>query len=358
MGNFLSLVAGENKKIWKQKTAVVLLVIFFILNAALALIFSLVDKDIGSSILSLFGSDSNIMSSSNSVVVESEDSGVAVKDEDYIFYSDEQNLEMLKEQLNNPDINSIEEYSIKTEINVLERSIAINNYKSENNIGSTKVSDAWLYTQLSMSALSMLAIIGVFIIGASTVASESSDGTIKLLLTRPFKRWKILTSKFIAALLYGLFMYVLSFIFSFVIGGIIYGFGGMDVSVVACLSPSNVFSMNIIAYILFKFALSFTQVILLLSMVFLVSCLFKSRALAVGISLFVYFVASNVVSVVALLGVDILKYLIFFNMDLSTYLIMGPTYPGLTFTISAISMAVHFIIFMAASYLVFSRRDA
>ena len=115
-----------------------------------------------------------------------------------------------------------------------------------------------------------------------------------------YKR-QILTSKFVAALLYGLFMYVLGFIFSFVIGGLLFGFDGFGLNIIASFGKGSAFSIGIIPYTLLKFALSFTQIIMLLSMVFLISCLFKSRALAVGISMLIYFVGSGIVKLLACL---------------------------------------------------------
>ena len=62
---------------------------------------------------------------------------------------------------------------------------------------------------------------------------------------------------------------------------------------------------------------------------------------------------------IAALDIDITKYLIFFNLDLSSFLhSYAPTHPGLTPAASAITMAVHFIVFMALSYILFIKRNS
>ncbi len=367
MSRFIRLVGGETQKIWKQKSAVVLLIIFFVLNMLLCALFMFSDVDMDRFILEIFGNDFTLQNHSAKYIDENEPEMFLVYDEygnpvyDYrYFYSaaSEEELQKYRERLNDPGLSSIEKYYIRRDIDSLEKEMAIEGYRAENNISVAEdISNSVMYLQFSMSVMCTIAVIGTLIIGAGIVAGESSDGTMKLLLTRPFRRWKILTSKFVAVLIYGLFMYALGFIFSLLLGGLLFGFDGLGVSVVASFGAGSAFEIGIIPYTMLKFALSFTQIIVLLSMVFLVSCLFRSRALAVGISMLVYFVASGIVSILALLGVDTLKYLIFSNMDLSPFLSGLPSYPGVTITQSAIIMVVHFAAFMALSYALFIKRD-
>ena len=49
------------------------------------------------------------------------------------------------------------------------------------------------------------------IVAAGIVASEFSQGTIKMLLTRPVKRWKILLSKFLTVNVFGMFLMVIGY---------------------------------------------------------------------------------------------------------------------------------------------------
>ncbi|WP_145453457.1 ABC transporter permease subunit, partial [Staphylococcus epidermidis] len=60
----------------------------------------------------------------------------------------------------------------------------------------------------------------VLIIAAGIVANEFSWGTIKVLLVKPYKRWKILLSKYIAVNLFLLLMLILLFVFSGIAGAV------------------------------------------------------------------------------------------------------------------------------------------
>src|SRR6478609_844788 len=50
------------------------------------------------------------------------------------------------------------------------------------------------------------------IVAAGIVASEFSQGTIKMLLTRPVKRWKILLSKFLTVNLFGMVLMLIGYV--------------------------------------------------------------------------------------------------------------------------------------------------
>ena len=52
------------------------------------------------------------------------------------------------------------------------------------------------------------------IVAAGIVASEFTQGTIKMLLSRPVKRWKILTSKYVTVILFGILLMLVGFIVS------------------------------------------------------------------------------------------------------------------------------------------------
>jgi len=56
--------------------------------------------------------------------------------------------------------------------------------------------------------------------------------SIKLLLIRPLKRWKVLLSKYLAVLLFTLDALIILFIASFLVGGIVYGFSCEQVNLI------------------------------------------------------------------------------------------------------------------------------
>ncbi|MCB2487494.1 ABC transporter permease subunit, partial [Listeria monocytogenes] len=69
------------------------------------------------------------------------------------------------------------------------------------------------------------------VIAADLISAETSEGTMKFLLTIPVKRWRILTSKDVSMLLSISAIMVLAAVIAYLIAGIGFGYGGWDAPV-------------------------------------------------------------------------------------------------------------------------------
>lgn len=109
----------------------------------------------------------------------------------------------------------------------LEESIAQTKYMMKNNIKpipqyTTKAYG--LFSSVNSNLSMMLIFIIIAIISADIVSAEYTPPTMKVLLTKPVPRYKVLLSKFIAAVLTGIGVVVFTEIVGFIIGGCIFGF--------------------------------------------------------------------------------------------------------------------------------------
>ncbi len=362
MGSFLHLLAGENKKIWRQKPAVIMLIILLgvYLILSLALIFG--DDKMDRSLVKPIGSDFAMQE--HELLYKN---GMIITEQDVSTYknsleSSRRLVESFDKQSSDPNVNNYsasERYDSRKSLQFDEKDYAIKKYRFDNNMFAYEDTDIhFLFCGASVAIFSTITTVGMLIIGTVSVAGETSDESIRLLLIRPFKRWKVLTAKFLSVLLYALFMYALGLALTFILGGVLFGFDGFNSVLVASFGRNSAFAAGVIPYTLLKAALSFAKIVIFISIVFLISSLLKSRALTVGIVMVIYFLASPAFSLLAMLDIDFTKYLIFFNLDLNSFLsIEGPAHPALTFVQSAVAMAVHFVAFMAISYAVFIKRD-
>jgi ABC-type transport system involved in multi-copper enzyme maturation, permease component len=87
----------------------------------------------------------------------------------------------------------------KEELKDAKDSIQISNYRLKNNEPPIETDSAEAYLDNGSFLLALISLFGT-IIGASIVSNEFSAGTIKMLLTRPISRAKILTSKLLTVL--------------------------------------------------------------------------------------------------------------------------------------------------------------
>ncbi|SFI89087.1 ABC-2 type transport system permease protein [Paenibacillus sp. UNC496MF] len=200
----------------------------------------------------------------------------------------------------------------------------------------------------------LLVTIFTVVVSAESVAGEFSSGTIKLLLIRPWSRSKILLSKYVALLLFALLMTVVMLGSSFVLNLILFGYGDAKTASDALGVPnsSGPFSYMIQAYIL-----DYIGLIMIVTFSFMLSTLFRSGGLAIGLSMFIYFfgmIGSNLLMMLEYKWVD---YLLFLHLNLKGYLGSKEIARGMTLGFSLAVLAGYYIVFVAITWLVFNRRD-
>lgn len=234
-----------------------------------------------------------------------------------------------------------------------EQQIALHDYHLEQNIRST---DGTMWDGVNGSANLMIVItIFTIIIAGDSLAGEFSSGTIKLLLIRPASRVKILVSKYISFLLFGMLLLLTLFVISVVMNGILYGFGYMDLPLISMTTEGEIVERNMVLNLWKTYMLNGVSTVMYVTMAFTISSAFRSSAMAIGFSIGALF-AGNIV-LEALQRFDWSKYLLFANTDLTQYLNGHPFQEGMTLSFSIGVLAVYFLVFNLISWLLFTRRD-
>ncbi len=231
--------------------------------------------------------------------------------------------------------------------------IALNGYHLEQNIRSTD-GTMWDGVNGSANMMILITIFTIIIVGDS-VAGEFSSGTIKLLLIRPASRVKILVSKYISFLLFGMLLLLTLFVISVLVNGILYGFGYMDLPLVSMNADGQIVEKNMVLNLWKTYMLNGISTVMYITMAFMISSAFRSSAMAIGFSIGALFAGNIVMG--ALHRFDWSKYLLFANTDLTQYLAGHPFQDGMTLSFSIVVLAVYFLVFNLISWLIFTRRD-
>ena len=213
----------------------------------------------------------------------------------------------------------------------------------------------WLFMFIASNILVSLIDIFTVVKAADAVAGEFSQGTIKLLLIRPWSRSAILLSKFLALLLFGLAITAAAFAVTLAVGTVFFGYTA---------SPEDMFSEmgreNPWSYMLLWYLYQFISIVAIASLAFMMSAAFRSGGLTIGLSIFILLAGSLITNLLSLLDKPIVKYTLFPHLQLTSYLDGGtgplPQYP-MTLGFSLAVLGVHFLVFVAVAWLVFSRRD-
>jgi ABC-2 type transport system permease protein len=234
--------------------------------------------------------------------------------------------------------------------------INTNNYRIKHNIPPVFGDTVFGFINTTKDIVAVLIGVFVVIIGGSIVSQEYSWGTIKLLLIRPIQRWKILLSKFIAVVLAGIFFILAGFIISFIVGSLFFGFD-MGAGRYLYYSGKTLHDITMGMHLLEIYGSNLVDVIMMATFAFMLSTIFKTNALAIGLSIFLSFAGPIVVTLLTAVNENIGKYLFFLNTNLYQYVegqnLLGDT----TMAFSATVLAVYFVIFLIISFLIFGKRD-
>ncbi|WP_312093387.1 ABC transporter permease [Niallia sp.] len=234
------------------------------------------------------------------------------------------------------------------------KEIAINEYRMKHDFSTNVEYSAWDFVS---DCIQLISIAGLFtiIIAAGIVANEFNWGTVKLLLIRPLSRTKILLSKYLTVLLFGFVSILVVFAFSFIIGAILFG---LPEKAYPYLHYANgiVKEQSMLLHLISFYGLNSISLLMLTTMAFMISSVFRNSSLAIGFSIFLMFMG-NTVTVLLANWFDWAKYLLFANTDLTQYFEGTPLVSGMTMSFSIIMLLVYFIVFNGLAFWVFKKRD-
>jgi len=235
-----------------------------------------------------------------------------------------------------------------------ERRIAINEYQIEHDLAPETSYNVWSFISENMGAIGF---IGVFtiIIAAGMVSSEFSWGTIKLLLIRPMNRSKILLSKYITVVLFGVLMLTVLYVVSAVVGLALFGLPEESFPHLAFVN-GEVVERNLFLNLIGEYFLSSIDVLMLATMAFMISAVFRNSSLAIGLSLFLMFMGGTITMLLAA-RYEWAKYILFANTNLAVYFDGVPPVEGMTLSFSIIILVLHFALFQLLAFFVFAKRD-
>ncbi|MDQ0340720.1 ABC-2 type transport system permease protein [Caldalkalibacillus uzonensis] len=188
------------------------------------------------------------------------------------------------------------------------------------------------------------------IVAATSVANEFSQGTIKLLLIRPIHRAKILLAKYIAVLLFSMYMIVVLFLGSLVLGGVLFGFEGL------WTNPGGDFLEDQgLSGLLQQYAFESIPLVMMVTFAFMVAAVFTNSALAIGLSMFLMFTGGQLA--VLLSQYPWVKWILFAHFDLRQYVDGLPLVEGMTLSFSLLVLSMYYILFILVTWLTFIKRD-
>ncbi|MCL1699327.1 ABC transporter permease subunit [Lysinibacillus sp. Bpr_S20] len=232
--------------------------------------------------------------------------------------------------------------------NHFEDQIAISEYRLANDVPSQDFAG---FMSLTGGMLTLVTLFTV-IVAASIVSNEFSTGTIKMLLTRPVSRAKILTSKLLTTFIFGLLLIVVNVGVSALVGLILFGGStGAELEVV----NGQVVEKAVWNDLAYHYLLSGGDFVMSILFAFLVGSVFRSSSLAIGLTIFLSFSGGMVVMFLS--KFKIVKYIWLTHSDLTQYEHASSILDGITMPFSLTILAIYAVVFLVISYMSFMKRD-
>jgi ABC-2 type transport system permease protein len=255
----------------------------------------------------------------------------------------EHNQQTLKDSVNMPGIAKEE----------MERAIAIDQYRLDHKIPPAD-NTLWGIV-MGMSMLIQVVTIFTVVIAADIVAGEFATGTIKLLLIRPASRSKILMSKYLSTIGFSIMLLVALFSTTFLLNGFLYGFSDVGSPYLYADSSMTVRESSMFLHALNTYALKCVELVMVVTLAFMISTVFRSSSLAIGMSLLLLFLGQAITMFVSQWSWG--RFWLFSNTDLTQYIEGKPMFDGMTMAASIGILAVYFILFNLLSWSIFKKRD-
>ncbi|SDW60725.1 ABC transporter permease [Paenibacillus sp. PDC88] len=203
----------------------------------------------------------------------------------------------------------------------------------------------------------------VVAMASDLVSGERTTGTIKMLLTRPVKRWKILLSKLITLLMFVSLIVLAVFIICYLISGLFFGFKGFTFPIFtgfqihgSDVDMSKVHAVEQWEYLLMQSGLIWFVSIIVAVLSFMVSTLVRSTSASIVIMMAALIAGTILTNMAA--SWDSAKYLFMVNLNLTGYLAGNlPPIEGMTLLFSLCVLSIWGISSLVVSFLVFTKRD-
>ncbi|HEX3581606.1 MAG TPA: ABC transporter permease, partial [Thermoanaerobaculia bacterium] len=203
----------------------------------------------------------------------------------------------------------------------------------------------------------------VAVLGSDIVSAEHAEGTDKLLLTRPVRRWKILTSKLITLWLFTTITLLTGALLSYLISApflnghgwsapTFNGFGTGTLN----FNPSSVRQLPLWKDALIAYGLEWYALLTVASIALLLSVVFRSSAAAIG-TMLASLIAGTILTRLTPDWTSA-KYLFVSALPLPDYYTgEPPPYDGMTMIFCIALLGAWALAAIAAAYALFTNRD-
>lgn len=232
-------------------------------------------------------------------------------------------------------------------------------YSIENEVNVRKTDDTRGVLLNFIEQNSIYILILVIMIAGAIISDEFNKGTVKLLLVRPYQRWKIVLAKFTACLITMFICIIALFVVQFITTSILFGLESLKTpAVVYNFTTGKIQTLPILGYLAFTLLAKLPMLILVMLIAFMLGGVFNNSALAIVIA-FLGFMSSDMINMMATeYGLEWMKFFITPNWDLTSYLFGGiPQFQYTSFGFSNLMNLLYLVGMLGFTIYIFQKRN-
>ncbi|MDB5054711.1 MAG: putative rane protein [Bacilli bacterium] len=268
----------------------------------------------------------------------------------------QQHIQEITNRLNNSRMPDVYKQYLQVQLKSLQ-------YSLDKNIDPSSPNGVTFTRDFFKNAFGLFIPLMVAIIAADIVSSEHSTGTIKILLTRPVRRWKVLMSKWITLTLFISLIVLMTGVLCYAISGFVFGYAGWNLPVITGLqvtgtdfSTANAHVIPQWLFLIMEMGLGWFSCVVVGCLSLMVSVLVRSTAAGMGIMLATLIAGTILVNMVS--SWESAKYLFMVNLETVNFLNGTlPPVPGLTLPFSLTVLSIWALASLTVSFRVFTKRD-
>lgn len=242
----------------------------------------------------------------------------------------------------------------------LEKNSAINKYIIENKVDANNMMNNYGTVKSLSSNYGIFFLIMIIVVAGSIVSDEMSKGTIKLLLIKPYERWKILLSKYLVSFSFVLIVFFVILMMQAIVGGLFGDFASLSNEVVNYdFATKEIVTSNLFTYTFANYLYEAPQYILLMTLAFAISTIFGSTSVAMVLGIGGNIAAGILNMIVTIVPKKIFMILPTVNWNLSAYRFGGVSqyFKELNFTNSLLICLAYWLIMIVVAFIVFNKKD-
>lgn len=238
---------------------------------------------------------------------------------------------------------------------------------------STIKTNAYDYMYFTLELCTVVIMVFAMMLVCSLITGETESGTIKLLLVRPYKRSKIITSKLLATIFFVITFMLFTSILTFVGGYFVYGLSSTPV--LAVINASTAFEISPLLLMIINIITLTLDILFFVYLSLMISILFKNYPasitcvlvlLIVNFALNILFGGTFWYTLLPGMNLHLFKYFgnTFVSMGagsgiagaIQSVLITG-IHSSMSLLFSGFLYAIYSLVFLAVGYSVFQKRD-